>query len=89
MLTLSRREGERLMIGDDIVIEIKRVRGNQVSIGIKAPDHVAVHREEIFRAIEADRVQKWPDHTTLSRAGADNVDEFNRLYSSNFSGETS
>lgn len=89
MLTLTRREGERLMIGDDIVIEIKRVRGNQVSIGIKAPDHVAVHREEIFRAIEAERVQKWPDRTTPFRSVVNNVDEFNRLHSSNFSGETS
>lgn len=76
MLTLSRREGERLMIGDDIVIEIKRVRGNQVSIGIKAPDHVAVHREEIFRAIEADRVQKWHGHG--GDAGIDSEAEYNK-----------
>lgn len=84
MLTLSRREGERLMIGDDIVIEIKRVRGNQVSIGITAPDHVAVHREEIFRAIEGDRVAKWPgeirdDYHDLSK-------DFSRKFGSNFGG---
>lgn len=47
MLILTRRIGEKLLIGDDIEISVLSVRGNQVSIGINAPKDVPVHREEI------------------------------------------
>lgn len=36
------------MIGDDVVITVLEVRGDQVRLGIKAPRSVAVHREEVF-----------------------------------------
>ena len=52
MLILSRRIGETMMIGDDIVVTVLSVKGNQVRIGIKAPKDVAVHREEIFERIQ-------------------------------------
>lgn len=45
---LSRRANESLMIGDDVVITVLEVRGDQVRLGIKAPRSVAVHREEVF-----------------------------------------
>lgn len=57
MLVLTRRIGERLIIGDDIVITIARCRGNQVNIGIDAPKEVSVHREEVY-----DRIQ-WHNET--------------------------
>ena len=47
MLILTRRQGERLMIGDDIVIKIVRIENGQVGIGIDAPPHVRIVREEI------------------------------------------
>lgn len=47
MLILTRRVGERLMIGDDIVIKVVNVDGNQVRVGIEAPSHVRIVREEI------------------------------------------
>jgi len=47
MLVLTRRTGERLMIGDDVNVSVLSVKGNQVRIGIDAPRDVAVHREEI------------------------------------------
>ncbi|WP_286871828.1 carbon storage regulator [Spongiibacter sp.] len=47
MLTLTRRPGETIEIGDDIVIHINRIRGNQVSVSIDAPDDVDIWRGEI------------------------------------------
>lgn len=52
MLVLSRRVGERLFIGDDIVVSIIDVRSDGVRIGIDAPRDVRVTRAEIFEAIE-------------------------------------
>lgn len=51
MLILSRRTGETLNIGDDIEVTILDVKGNQVRLGITAPQEVAVHREEIYERI--------------------------------------
>jgi carbon storage regulator len=52
MLILTRRVGESLMIGDDVTITVLGVKGNQVRIGVNAPNEVAVHREEILNRIE-------------------------------------
>lgn len=51
MLILTRRIGETAMIGDDVTCTMLGVKGNQVRIGINAPKHVSVHREEIFELI--------------------------------------
>jgi carbon storage regulator len=48
MLILTRRSGETVHIGDDVVITVVAIKGHQVRIGIKAPRHVAVDREEIY-----------------------------------------
>ena len=53
MLILTRRVGESIIIGDDIVITVLGVKGNNVRIGIDAPKNVSVHREEIKRKIDA------------------------------------
>ena len=52
MLILTRRVGETVMIGDDVTITVLGVKGNQVRVGINAPKHVAVHREEIYQRIK-------------------------------------
>ena len=54
MLILTRNPGQRIMIGEEIEIIILESRhvGRQVRIGIKAPEHLAVHREEIYRLIK-------------------------------------
>lgn len=58
MLILTRRVGETLVVGDDITITVLGVKGNQVRIGIKAPQDVAVHREEIYERIKQEQNQK-------------------------------
>ena len=55
MLILTRRVGESIIIGDDIVITVLGVKGNQVRIGIDAPKNVSVNREEIKRKIDAQK----------------------------------
>jgi carbon storage regulator len=55
MLILTRRVGERLMIGDDISVTVLGVKGNQVRIGVHAPGNVSVHREEIYERIRTER----------------------------------
>jgi carbon storage regulator len=56
MLVLTRRVGEKLVIGDDITVAILSVSGNQIRIGIAAPPEVQVHREEIYQRIYEERV---------------------------------
>jgi carbon storage regulator len=52
MLVLTRKPGEKIMIGDDIVITFLESRGSEgVRIGIDAPRHLAIKREEIFEAV--------------------------------------
>jgi carbon storage regulator len=55
MLILTRRVGETVMIGDDVTITVLGVKGHQVRVGINAPKHVAVHREEIYERIKREQ----------------------------------
>ena len=52
MLTLTRKIGESIRIGDDIVVIVKEIKGKQVRLGIEAPRDVYVCREELFQKIE-------------------------------------
>lgn len=53
MLVLTRRPGESVMVGDDVVITVLEVRGDVVRLGIRAPRSVPVHREEVFLELRA------------------------------------
>lgn len=55
MLVLSRRVGEKLVIGDDITLTIIGAKGNQVQIGINAPKDISVHREEVYQRIQGEK----------------------------------
>ncbi|NNE97790.1 MAG: carbon storage regulator CsrA [Pyrinomonadaceae bacterium] len=52
MLVLSRRIGEKIAVGNDVVIEILSVSGEGVRLGIIAPKETSVHRYEVFVDIE-------------------------------------
>jgi carbon storage regulator len=53
MLVLTRRAGESVMIGNDVVITVLEARGDVIRLGIQAPRDVQVHREEVFRELQA------------------------------------
>lgn len=55
MLVLSRQKDESIMIGDDVEITIVDVRGDKVRLGINAPRNIAVHRKEIYIAIQNEK----------------------------------
>ena len=52
MLILTRRAGENVVVGDDIVISVIEVRGDAVRIGIQAPRSLSVHREEVWLELQ-------------------------------------
>lgn len=52
MLILTRRVGENVIVGDDIVISVIEVRGDAVRIGIQAPRSLSVHREEVWLELQ-------------------------------------
>jgi carbon storage regulator len=51
MLIITRRPGEKIMLGDDIVVHVMEIVGNSVRVGIQAPRSVPVYREEIWNAV--------------------------------------
>ena len=57
MLILTRKLGESITIGDDIRITFLEAKGKQVRIGIEAPPHIAVHREEIYQLIREQNIK--------------------------------
>ncbi len=52
MLVLTRKVGERIHIGDGIVVTVVRIQNDKVRIGVDAPTNVPVHREEVFRRLQ-------------------------------------
>ena len=57
MLVLTRKIDESIIIGDNIKIIVVDIRGDQVKIGIDAPREISVHREEIYKEIQAENLR--------------------------------
>jgi carbon storage regulator len=57
MLVLTRKENESIMIGNEIEVKVLDLKDNQVKLGIVAPRAVAVHRREVYLAIQAENAQ--------------------------------
>lgn len=59
MLILTRRIGEKIVIGENAEIEISvlRIKGNQVIVGIEAERTIPVHRFEIYQRIQAEKTE--------------------------------
>lgn len=51
MLVVSRKPGERLLIGESVEVTVLSVRGDQVSLGVSAPREVPIHRQELLERI--------------------------------------
>ncbi|MBW8015171.1 MAG: carbon storage regulator CsrA [Planctomycetes bacterium] len=58
MLVLSRTKDESIMVGDEVEITIVDVRGDKVRLGITAPRSIAVHRKEVYEAIQREKEEK-------------------------------
>ncbi len=56
MLVLTRKPGESIVIGQNIVITVIEIKGGQVRIGIDAPREVQVHREEVFEQVRQENL---------------------------------
>jgi carbon storage regulator len=48
VLRITRRAGERIMLGNDVIVEVVEVRGGTVRLGIEAPRSLAIYREELW-----------------------------------------
>ena len=57
MLVLTRKENESIMIGNEIEVKVLDIKDNQIKLGIVAPKAVAVHRREVYEAIQAENAE--------------------------------
>jgi len=68
MLILTRKPDEAIMIGDEIQVRIVAIKGNQIRLGISAPNDVVVHRKEVYERIQNENLQaqrKEPDNESV------------------------
>jgi len=71
VLIITRRPGERIMLGDDTRIHIMEIVGNSVRVGVEAPKSVPIYREEIWTAVkEENKAAAAADTTALPRPAA-------------------
>lgn len=75
MLILTRRTGENIVIGDDIVITVLGMKGRQVRIGVEAPKEISVHREEIYKRNSDNRSEEVVLNETNEMNEIDELDE--------------
>jgi carbon storage regulator len=52
VLIITRRAGEKIMLGDDVIVEVVEVSGSSVRLGIQAPRSLPVYREEIWQSVK-------------------------------------
>lgn len=65
MLILTRRVGEKILIGDDIVIAFVKSKGKNIQIGVSAPKEVSVYREEILHQLQTKNLIKNKDEVEV------------------------
>jgi carbon storage regulator len=71
MLVLTRRPGESIIVGQDIVITVIEIKGGQVRIGIDAPREVDVYREEIYEQVRQENIAAVANAEEIRRAVQD------------------
>jgi carbon storage regulator len=77
MLILARKEGEAIVVADNIRIQILETKAGQVKLGIEAPGHITIHREEIYQRIVEEN-KKAAMETPLDLASLDDVFSHNK-----------
>ena len=68
VLVLTRKTNESIVIGDQIVVTVVEVRGDQVKIGISAPSQVPIHRREVWEEIRKGNVRSTAKPADMDRA---------------------
>jgi carbon storage regulator len=68
MLVLSRKRGERIVIGPNIKLTVVDIRGNKVRLALDAPRNVSIHRQEVYRRIQ-DEGRHGAQRSSRSRVG--------------------
>lgn len=58
MLVLTRRPGEAIIINGDIIVRVLQINGNQIRLGIEAPENINIVREELTRVHNAGKKSK-------------------------------
>jgi len=67
MLVLSRHQGERIRIGQDITLVVNRIEGQQVRLAIDAPASVKIYREELLKRLKCDDQEVSPSDNQINR----------------------
>jgi carbon storage regulator len=67
MLVLTRKLQEVIKIGDDIELTVLSIDGEQVRLGIHAPNHVEIHRKEVYAAIQQENNNAIADFASLAQ----------------------
>lgn len=80
MLILTRKSGEGIRIGNDIRVVILEIKGNQVRIGIEAPETTQVHRDEVYEKIKSANI-------SASSATTEHLQELFKLWTEKRGGE--
>lgn len=71
MLVLTRKYGQQIMIGDDIIITVLEGSGDSIRIGVQAPGHISVKRAEVYEAVSAENL-------AAAETGADTADSLRK-----------
>jgi len=74
MLVLTRKSDQSIVIGDDIEIVVVEIRGDSVKLGINAPRRIAVHRKEVYEAIQLENI-------AASAAKPEDLEKLSKLFS--------
>ena len=70
MLVLSRKEGERIRIGESVVVTVVNLSGGRVRLGIEGPMSVPIHREEVYQRIKEEQAGRRQYLSEFTRASA-------------------
>ncbi len=85
MLVLTRKLEESIIIENNIEVKILKIQGNQVHIGISAPKHISIYRDEIYQQVKEENqsaVQTFAENAKFERLEKD-LDAFRKLIHEN------